>query len=134
MNRQAARSDRAHADGAEGVERRQFVEGAMGLQEVALGADFACLAQGIASEETVLGCVAGIANREGPRQAPALTVFFKDDGRRISGDDAGWDRRIFRDVVGDLGVGLFDELEVSGEFISHVDFSLVSRECRRQDG
>ena len=36
--------DRAHADGTLGVQRGEFVEGAVRLEHVAFGADFACLA------------------------------------------------------------------------------------------
>ena len=42
--------DRAHANGTLGVERREFVEGAVGLEHVAFGAYFACLAQRAAGE------------------------------------------------------------------------------------
>ena len=118
--------DRAHADGTLGVQRREFVESAMGLEHVAFGADFARLAERAAGEQRVL------SRRSRAGQAPAHAAFLKDDRGFVGGDDTLRDGGVFLDVGGDLGVLLLGELKVGGEFVGFAEGGLVGRHARGQ--
>ena len=128
MDGDVARRDRAHADGALGVERREFIEGAVCLEHVALGADLAGLAERAAGEQAVLG------RRSGTRQTPADAALLEDDRRRVGRDDALRDGRILRDEGGGLLVRHLGELEVGGEFVGRADGGLFGRHGRGQHG
>ena len=119
--------DRAHADRALGVERGQLVEGAVGLEHVAFGADLAHLAERAAGEQAVVG------RRGRTRQAPADAAFLEDHRGRVRGDDALGDFGVLLVEAGAFLVGHLRQLEVGGKFVHVADRGLVGRDVRRQD-